>query len=65
LLAVIAPDSEEERQAVRAALAPARVAEITPPAGPLDASAREILNGLENSGKLSRSQGPLTGGAGI
>jgi hypothetical protein len=65
LLTVVAPASEPECETVRTAVAGHRLAEITPPPGQADAAAREILTGLENSGRLARSQGPLTDGAGI
>jgi sulfate adenylyltransferase large subunit len=65
LLAVVATDNQEEFDVVRSAVAAFRVAEITPPGGQADAAAREILTDLESSGRLGRSQGPLTGGAGI
>ena len=65
LLTVVATSSEQECETVRGAVSAHRLAEIAPPAGQADAAAREILSGLENSGRLARSQGPLTGGAGI
>jgi sulfate adenylyltransferase large subunit len=65
LLTVVASASEEECETVRGAVAAFRLAEILPPAGQADAAAREILTELEISGRLGRSQGPLTGGAGI
>jgi hypothetical protein len=65
LLTVIATSSEQECEMVRGAVPAFRLAEISPPHGQADAAAREILTDLEISGRLGRSQGPLTGGAGI
>ena len=65
LVAVVAGATGEDRETVRAAIPSSRLAEVVPDPGPADAAAREILTRLENSGRLGRSQGPLTGGAGI
>lgn len=65
LVGIVAPGAEDDRQTVRASLASSRLVEVVPPAGPAEAAARAILTELEASGRLGRSQGPLTGGAGI
>ncbi|MDE3166405.1 MAG: sulfate adenylyltransferase subunit CysN [Acidobacteriota bacterium] len=65
LVAVVVPASEEDRAVVRDAVPSSRLAEPRVPAGEGDAAARTIVTALENSGRLSHMQGPLTGGAGI
>jgi GAF domain-containing protein len=54
-----------EAEAVRGAAGGRRYYPVLPRAGDAESQAREILEELEESGRLGRAQGPLTGGAGI
>jgi sulfate adenylyltransferase large subunit len=65
LVAIVAPANGEEAAAARDAVPSTRVAEVEGGEGEPESSARGIVARLEASGRLGRSQGPLTGGAGI
>ena len=65
LVTVIAPAGIEDIATVRGALPAQRLAEVVPTTGTTESVAREILNSLQNTGRLGLTQGPLTGGAGI
>ena len=60
LIAVVVPFEVGDSDTVRAAIAPSQLAEVE-----FAEAAHEIVSRLETSGRLGRSQGPLTGGAGI
>jgi hypothetical protein len=64
LVAIVSSKKLEDREAVWAAAGPLLV-QFEPAAGPAEEVARQIWLDLEDSGRLSRLQGPLTGGAGI
>jgi sulfate adenylyltransferase large subunit len=64
LVAIISSKKLEDREAVEAAAGPLLV-RFEPAAGSAEEVARQIWLDLEDSGRLSRLQGPLTGGAGI
>jgi sulfate adenylyltransferase large subunit len=64
LVAIISSKKPEDREAVEAVAGP-HLAGFEPVAGPAEEAARQIWLDLEDSGRLSRLQGPLTGGAGI
>jgi sulfate adenylyltransferase large subunit len=65
LIAIVSPDSADAAEAVRNAVPVSRWAAVKAAEGEPDAEARKIAVRLEASGRLGRSQGPLTGGAGI
>jgi sulfate adenylyltransferase large subunit len=65
LVAVVVPQSGEDREMVRGAITTNRLTEVTPITGTPDEAARIIVQKLEASERLGRSQGPLEGGAGI
>ena len=64
LVAIISSKKLEDRQAVEAA-AGSLLVHFDPGAGSPEERARRIWLDLEDSGRLSRLQGPFTGGAGI
>jgi sulfate adenylyltransferase large subunit len=65
LVAVVVPQSAEDREIVRGAVTTTRLTEVAPVIGTPDEAARIIVQKLEASERLGRSQGPLEGGAGI
>ena len=62
LLVIVTIRTSEDRDALRKV---EDWVEYHPQAGPPEEAARLIWLDLEGSGRLGRSQGPLTGGAGI
>jgi hypothetical protein len=65
LIAIVASAVPEDLDAVGLAVPANRWVRIVPPTAAPDAAARQIVLRLESTGELGRSQGPLTGGAGI
>jgi hypothetical protein len=65
LIAIVTPESSEVRERVRRTAPARQFAWVEPVSTDPDAGAREIVQALESAGRLGRSQGPLTGGAGI
>jgi hypothetical protein len=65
LVAVVVPESAEDREIVRGVVSTTRLTEVSPITSTADEAARAIVQRLEASDRLGRSQGPLTGGAGI
>jgi sulfate adenylyltransferase large subunit len=65
LVAVVVPQSSEDREIVRDGITTNRLTEVSPITGTPDEAARIIVQKLEASERLGRSQGPLEGGAGI
>ncbi len=65
LIAIVAPSTTAEAETVRSAVPASRLASVQTAEDDPESAAREIVLRLEASGRLGRSQGPLTGGAGI
>jgi sulfate adenylyltransferase large subunit len=64
-LVAIVPDVDAASREILHNACTGRLAEYQPQTGPADEAARVIWLDLDENGKLSRAQGPLTGGAGI
>src|SRR4029077_6927702 len=65
LIAVVVPRNADDAATARAAIAPSRLAAVEAAESEPESAAQEIVSRLEASGRLGRSQGPLTDGAGI
>ena len=65
LIAIVVPANAQDSETVLAAVLPSRLAVVEATGEEPELAAREIVLRLESSGQLGRSQGPLTGGAGI